>query len=365
MGGLVAVNCRVLSKPDLTGVGRYTARLVDALAEAIRPHDLRLALFGIESPPDLLTGRDGVENAGEPAWAHSGLAGHIWEQVWFPRAVEKYGADLLHTPAGHAPTLGDVPKITTVHDLSPVVHPEWFSLGYRALYRVLTPLTVRASDRVIAVSGFTAESIEEQYGVPTDRVRVVPNGVTRPPAGTEPTDLNAPDQYFLFVGSINPRKNVSRLLEAYRRYRVRVDDPAALVLAGPDRDVFASVDVEPTAGVETVGYVSDATLGWLFRHAIAFVYPSLYEGFGLPILEAMSVGTPVITADRGAMAETADDAALFISPESVVGLSDALVRIDEDRTLRERLSTAGRRRSREFSWERTAEETLSVYREVL
>jgi glycosyltransferase involved in cell wall biosynthesis len=365
MTATVGVNCRVLAKPNRTGVGRYCLNLVEALADRADDDDMTYVLFGIDGLPERLSGRQWVSTAGAPAFAHSGLKAQIWEQLWLPRAIHNHGVDLLHTPAGNAPVLGTVPKVTTLHDLSPVSRPEWFSRGYSALYRVLIPLTIRSSDELITVSEFTAETVRDRYDISDSFVHPIPNGVTEPDEGKRPERFEFPERYFLFVGSLNPRKNLSGLIQAYDEYQSSADSPADLVLAGASNDVFRSVNVRPTAAIHTPGYVSEAELGWLYRNTIAFIFPSLYEGFGLPILEAMSVGTPVITSNRGAMAETAGDAAVLVDPEDTHELADALRRVEADRSLREELSAAGKKQAEGFSWARTAAETVDIYRRLL
>jgi glycosyltransferase involved in cell wall biosynthesis len=364
MTDVIGINCRVLGKTKL-GVGRYTLELVDALAARATTDDLSYLVFGLKSLPERLTNRPAIENADEPAWTPSGPKAQVWEQVALPRVMTDYDVDLLHTPAGSAPVLGSVPKVTTIHDLSPIRHPEWFSKSFAVFYRALTPATAHVSEELIAVSEFTADELRNRYSVERESVHAIPHGVTPPVNGPSPEGVNPTRRYLLFVGSVNPRKNISGVVKAYRKYRAQAENPADLLLVGPEKDVFAGVDIAPVTGVQRTGYVSDAELGWLYRNALSLVYPSLYEGFGLPILEAMSVGTPVVTSDRGAMAEIADGAALLASPEDINELVRALVRIDEDSEYREALTVAGRERASEFTWEGTAARTAEVYRRGL
>jgi glycosyltransferase involved in cell wall biosynthesis len=358
----VGVNARVLGKPEPTGVGRYTACLLNALCAQFAD-EAEFVLFGLDETPPDLTGYDCLRTAPEPA-PHSGLRAHVWEQVRFPLTLRHYDIDVLHTPAG-APPLTSVPSVATIHDISPIVHPEWFSTKYVALYRLLTAHAVRTTDRIVTVSEFARDEIAARY--PKVREKTVPihNGVT-------PRDWDAGEavkaldgqEFLLFVGAMNPRKNLRTLVESYREYREQVTDPVALALAGPKRDVFESEGLPRVDGVQTLGFVPESQLTWLYRNAMAFVFPSLYEGFGLPILEAMSAGTPVVTSDRGAMAEVAGDAALLVDPERRGNLADALERLTTNGELRTRLAAEGPSRAAEFTWERAAEETMRVYRAV-
>ncbi|WP_129115507.1 glycosyltransferase family 4 protein [Halegenticoccus tardaugens] len=360
----VGINARALSKPNPAGVSRYTRKLVDALAREERGSDATFVLFGVDAVPEGLAAHDNVESTGVPVPAHSGLRAHRWEQLELPRAIGRVDVDVFHTPAGQPPVLARVPLVTTIHDISPVVHPEWFSRSYAALYRVLTPLAVRASDRIVTVSAFARDEIVDRYPRAAGKTVAVHNGLT-PPSPDGPTvDGVRSGEFLLSVGSMNPRKNLRRLVEAYGRYREHAADPASLALVGPTKSVFADASIEPGEGVETLGFVSDEELGWLYHNAAAFVFPSLYEGFGLPILEAMSAGTPVVTADRGAMAEVAGDAACLVDPTDSDAIADGIERTLCDADARERLARRGRERAAVFTWERAARRTAEAYRSV-
>jgi glycosyltransferase involved in cell wall biosynthesis len=355
----VGVNTRVLSKPNPTGVGRYTMCLLDNLCEQYA-NKAEFILFGLKETPPSLAAHDNIQIAPESA-PHSGLRAHIWEQVCFPLALRNYNIDVLHTPAG-APPISNIPSVTTIHDISPISHPEWFSKRYVALYRLLTAHTARTTDQIITVSKFARDEIAERYPKTRKRIVSIYNGVTERDWGAgKEVDVLLDREYFLFVGAMNPRKNLQTLIESYRVYRNRTDDPIELVLAGPDRDVFASSNLPRTAGVRTFGFVPEDQLVWLYRNATAFVFPSLYEGFGLPIIEAMSAGTPVITSDRGAMAEVAGDAALLVDPNNATALANALLRVTTDPIIRDNLASRGPVRASEFTWRRAAERTMEVY----
>jgi glycosyltransferase involved in cell wall biosynthesis len=365
----VGINARALAKPDPAGVSRYTRSLVEALTErATRDGDFEFVLFGLDTLPETVAEYDCVRNAGEPAAAHSGLRAHGWEQLALPRALGDHDLDVFHTPAGQPPLFTRLSGasgpalVTTIHDVSQITHPEWFSCGYAALYRTLTPLAVRASDRILTVSAFARQEIATTYPSAASKTTVVHNGVTPPAEPGSSVDGLHTGEFLLSVGAVNGRKNVRTLLRVYRRYRARTRDPISLALAGPERDVFAEREYELPVGVRTLGYVSDAELGWLYRNAAAFVFPSLYEGFGLPILEAMHAGTPVVTSDRGAMAEVAGDAAVLVNPLDVEALADGTERVLADEAYRNRLVARGHERAASFTWERAAARVAAVYR---
>jgi glycosyltransferase involved in cell wall biosynthesis len=278
-------------------------------------------------------------------------------------AGEEY--NVFHTPAGNPPVLSGTPLVTTIHDISPITHPEWFTNSYAALYRILTPLAVRVSDRITTVSKFARDEIVDRYPAAAGKTTVIYNGVEpRDPADGEPVESLESGEFLLFVGSVNPRKNLSGLLHAYRRYRRKTSNPYPLVLVGPDNDVFASTDLPAVDGVQRLGFVSEPQLTWLYDAAAVFVFPSLYEGFGLPILEAMSVGTSVVTSDRGAMAEVAGNAAHLVDPTDPAAIADGIEYVLEDTEYQHTLGQRGRDRASEFTWSQTADQTAELYRDV-
>jgi glycosyltransferase involved in cell wall biosynthesis len=359
----VAINARVLAKPEPAGVSRYTRRLLAALAD--RDDDIDYLVFGVDELPPELGDRPNVQNTGTCPPAPAGPRVQFWEQVTLPRTLRSYDVDLLHSTAGFSPIVTDVPTVLTVHDISPITHPEWFSRGYATLYRALTPLALRRVDRIVTISRFSQSEITETYPWTKGKVSAVHNGLTPiPEDDTEPVDGLDEGEYLLFVGSLNPRKNVARLLDAYERYRGRADDPLPLVLAGSQRDVFAAVDRSPIDGVHALGFVPDEQRNWLYHNATALLFPSLYEGFGLPIVEAMDCGIPVLTSNIGAMAEVAGDAAILVDPTDTDDIAAGIERLVTDDDLRETLVEAGRNRADAFTWASTAAEMAAIYRQV-
>ena len=358
----VGLNGRVLAKPNPGGVGRYTRRLLAELtADNTDRYGCSPVAVGGEAVSDL---PEGVK-AEEVVPTHSGLRAHLWEQVTLPYTLAEKDYDVFHTPAGNPPILSGTPLVTTIHDISPITHPEWFTKSYAALYRILTPLAIRASDRITTVSKFARDEIVDRYPAAAGKTTVIYNGVeSRDPADGKPVESLESGKFLLFVGSVNPRKNLSGLLHAYHRYRSKTSNPYPLVLVGPDNDVFTSTDLPAVDGVQRLGFVSEPQLTWLYDAAAAFVFPSLYEGFGLPILEAMSVGTPVVTSDCGAMAEVAGNAAHLVDPTDPTAIADGIGNVLEDTEYQRTLGQRGRDRASEFTWSQTAYQTAKLYRDV-
>ncbi|MDP9490995.1 MAG: glycosyltransferase family 4 protein [Actinomycetota bacterium] len=268
----------------------------------------------------------------------------VWYLASLPRRAAKEKVDVLHCPGHRGPLRSQVPVVITVHDLAVLRHPETFNRWTRTYSSFLLPRIVRAAARVIAVSEFTAAEAVELLGADESRLRVVPNGVGPP---FQPEGPAAEGEYALAVGTVEPRKNLPRAALAAERAGIE------LRVVGPS----GWGDV----GIESLGFVDDEELARLYRGAQCLVYPSLYEGFGLPVLEAMACGTPVVTSNSGATAEIAGDAAVLVDPldvDSIAGgIAEALGR-------REERLAKGVERARQFTWDETARRTLEVYREA-
>lgn len=270
----------------------------------------------------------------------------VWYPVRLPRLAKTRRLDVLHCPTFRGPLARPAcPLVVTVHDLAVLRHPAAFNAWTRHYSRTCVPRVVRAATRVIAVSEFTKCEVVELLGVPTDSISVIPNGIEA--AFTEHGPAGDGD-YLLAVGTLEPRKNLARVEEAAR-------------LLGKELRV---VGAPGWGGVRIEGWVgrfSDDELAELYRGAACVVYPSLYEGFGLPIAEAMACGAPVVTSAGGGTEETAGGAAVLVDPrnsESIAaGIEEAIARRDELRRL-------GLERARAFSWDEAARATVDVYREV-
>ena len=290
----------------------------------------------------------------------------LWEQIGFPRAASRTGAALLHAPNCFLPLRRPCPGVVTVHDLAFERFPDDFRRRTGLKYRTLAPRALRSAERVIAVSQFTADDVVERYGVARDRIRVIGLAPALAPAPDAREAAPAiPGPYLLGVGDLRRKKNFATLVRAWVQLR-RAGLDHRLVIAGADGGERARL-LEAAEGEPLLlpGYVSDAQLDALMRDAAALVHPSLYEGFGLVVLEAMARDTPVIAARATALPLTGAGAALYFTPEDSDELAATLERLLTDDAIRDRLVAAGRARVAECSWERTARATADVYRELL
>ena len=290
--------------------------------------------------------------------------------------------DVLHSLRTPLPGPAGIParvRALTIHDVIPLLHPEWMYPNAEAEFRTLAA-SIRTQDFVIAQSQATARDVNTVLGIPGDRVFVTPFAAGSElfypePSGERIEAIKArygipSGPYFLSVCTLEPRKNLLHLLRCFHRTLQRAPD-ARLVLVGPTgwkiEPLFTYLSERPdlAARVTLAGYVDDADLAALYSGARAFVYPSLYEGFGLPVLEAMRCGTPVITSDSSSLPEVAGDAAILVPPTDATALEAALERLLTDAPLAAELRRRGLERAQQFSWERTAETTVRAYEEML
>jgi glycosyltransferase involved in cell wall biosynthesis len=318
----VAIDARDAFIEPLRGWGRYAKDLIGHL------------------PPDLETRVFERGDAGPEVW---------FEQVTLPRALRREGAAVVHATNCFLPLRRPCPGVVTIHDLAFEDHAADFARTTGAKYRWFAPRAVRGAERVICVSAFTAGDVMRRYGVGAERIRVIPNAPSLP-IGSAPVPSGEP--YLLAVGDLRAKKNLTRLVEAWSS----LGTGHRLVLAG-----LGELPGLPAA-VEAVGYVDDASLDALMRGADALVHPSLYEGFGLVLLEAMARGVPVVAANATALPETGGDAAVYFDPLDAGAMARA---IREALDARADLAARGRERAAQFSWTQTARETAAVYRELL
>ena len=357
----IAVDARPLSIPT-TGIGRYTLAILRRLLDS----DHHWYLY---SHQPLLYEFEGLSNVTVRCGnvQHAGL-GSLYAQVVFPMWGRKDEIDLFWSPRHHLPLcLGkSLSKLVTIHDLVWQRYPQTMSPLGRLIERLLMPPSLKMADAVIAVSDSTAKEVQKSFPGSADKVRTIYEA----PFLKAPAGPCGDGGYFLFVGTIEPRKNLSALLRAYRLYQTELTHPLPLKICGGKGwglPQLESLIAEEGLGesVELLGYIHDDQLPALYRNARALLMPSLYEGFGLPIVEAFSQGTPIMTSNRGAMKEVAGNAGILVDPENVEDMAAGLVELTCNSPLVEDLQQRAQDRVKLFSWDRAGEQTLSLMESLL
>jgi glycosyltransferase involved in cell wall biosynthesis len=357
-----------------TGVGSLSTALLRGFAatgEAVR---LKLLVSRHASVPDDLVCSRRFDLCEAP-WSPYGVG----NQLLLPRLLRRLGVKVLHTVDCFAPVLArDVKLVVTVHDLIPIACRRMLARSWKSrllpVWKTWLRLQCARADRVVAVSRSTADDIVRRLHVPRSKIRVIHDPVrqgweTRDP-GEVRRELGVEGRVILYVGRQDPYKNIAGLVRAVPAILREAGEDVTLIVAGKLDPRYPEPVLEaPRLGLEDrvrfVGYVDDPTLGSLYRLSEVFVFPSLYEGFGLPPLEAMAFGTPVVSSDRASLPEVLGDAALYVDPEDPARIAESVLRVLSDRALADRLRAAGPARAALFSPRQAAEAHLGLYRELL
>jgi glycosyltransferase involved in cell wall biosynthesis len=378
----VAVNALFLHFPH-SGIGQYLVRLMSALGAAC-PDDSYwlLAPPGASSSP---TFPPNVQVREVPLRVPGGrrLEKLLWEQRVFPHAAGRMGADLLHIPYFATPLHQPLPTVVTIHDMIPFRMPVYMTSGAVRAYQSLVSRASRRAARILTVSDYSRQEIQELLDIPKERIHVVLEAAgeqfhpcTDPQALASARErYGVGPRYLLYVGGFDARKNVSGLVQAFAQL---VTDAVAL----PDLHLMIAGDTSRLGGATypdwrplaqklgvmeriRTGLVADADLPLLYSGAAAYVFPSLYEGFGLNPLEAMACGAPVVCSNRTSLPEVVSDAAVLVDPTEPAAMAAALKRVLHDTNLQAQLRARGLAWAAQFSWERAAHETRAVYQQAL
>ena len=353
----VGVNARTFAVSEPDGAVQASRRISDSLS---RREGTEVILYG---NPDLSEEFSEVSSV-NPAGFHSDspFYGVLWERTVLPISAYRDNLDVLLCPNGNAPlTPVGCPIVTYVHDVNAL---RGLSSGIHGIYRrTMVPLGIRNSDSVVTVSEFSKDEIVNQLPVESDNVSVVYNGVDEfylQSGGAEPLDL--PEEYILYVGAMNPRKNVERLVKAFNSLKDDIDHH--LVLVGPEnKSEYQDMDVEPSSRVLTPGFIPKSQLKYAYQNASVFAYPSLYEGFGIPPLESMACGTPVVASTAASLPEILENKATLVDPMSVNEIATAIYNIVKKEMSEEEKEDL-RRYANQFTWEKAGEELADVLQTV-
>ncbi|NMG16343.1 Glycosyl transferase, family I [Aromatoleum bremense] len=353
------------------GIGNVTRELMLRLA---RQSDLNIVPYVYaEQPPASMPNASGVGRFG-PQALFALAAGRPFPEMQ-RRLCER--VDLVHATDHFVPRLRDVPVLATLMDAIPLAHPEWVSYRFKRLKNELWRRSVRWADHLVTISDFSRQEIVRWFGVAEERVSVVPLGVDgrwfeRPTAEARDRVRRAyclPDRFFVFIGTLQPRKNLELLIAAHGALPIGTRHELPLIVIGRNgwgcNALVARLRAGEHAQVRWLEYVADEDLPALLGLASVMVFPSLYEGFGLPVLEAFAAGVPVIASTASAVPEVAGDAALLVDSFAVTDWRDAMLALAGASSLSNTLRERGRLRARTFSWEQTASGMRAIYERML
>jgi len=354
---------------DLTGIGVYTRALLEELA--------RRGSFDIVTMAHRAPRHDSwMREHGIAFEAQSAPYGVLWQQLRLPRRLARGDVDVFWSPLQTLPLLGDTPAVVTVHDLTTLLLPETHRLKVQITQVPLLGRSLARARRIVAVSEATAADIRQFFPEVAPRLSVITGGVASRfrPASAEQVaatrrELDCPDGYVLYVGTLEPRKNVELLVDAWLALREEHGDVPPLVLVGgygwKSRALHARLEALAAEGVHLLGRLADDEHLRVLQAARCFVYPSLYEGFGLPAAEALACGVPTVVTNTSSLPEVVGDAALLVDPHDPGDLAEAMRRVLQEPGLAADLAARGPRQAARFSWERSAEQLETALLEAL
>ncbi len=377
----IGIDCRTILNPDSgerAGVGHYTYHLVRALLDHDRDNDYVL-FFDYRMPREATQEfiQANTKIAFFPFSSYGRFLPFAYSHMLVSAALLKHKLDLFHGPANTVPLTYPRKTMITIHDLAIYKHPEWFPTQMFST-RLLVPQSIKHAKHIVAVSEATKKDVQDLFNVPDKKISVIPEA-----ADTDVLDLQdqhhdvhtiyqLPKRYVLFVGTIEPRKNLQVLFEAWKRLVLHSPETVndmQLILAGGigygGEPIIAMIKkMNMAKHIRHIGYVSHNHKILLMQQASSFVFPTLYEGFGLPVLEAMQLGIPVVATNTSSIPEVTGSAAALVEPTDVEGLAQALKKVLDDRAWAKQLGEHGQEQAKKFSWKKTALDTAAVYRQT-
>ncbi|MBU0597363.1 glycosyltransferase family 4 protein [Patescibacteria group bacterium] len=371
----IGIDCRTILNPKLgegAGVGHYTYYLVKNLIKIDKKNQYILFFdWRFRDMKEFESKNVKVKNF--PFSQYNKFLPFAYSHMLISAYLIKENLDIFHSPVSSLPLTYPKKSLVTVHDLAIYKNPAWFPSQIFST-KLLVPQSLRKADKIIAVSQSTRKDLKDIFNVPAKKMKVIYEGtvVKKVPVKSRHLDGHKKfkiwPNYIFFVGTLEPRKNVQNIIRAYKKL---IDGKQGfqkyqLVLAGSkgykNEQVFNEIKTLKLAKqVKYIGYITHNQKMDLLRKATCFIFPSSYEGFGLPVVEAMALGTPVITSNVSSLPEVASQAALLVDPEKELDIAKALKRLLSNKALQESLKKKGLQRAKEFTWEKCAKETIKVY----
>lgn len=364
MGRKIAVNTRLLLKDKLEGIGTFTAETFKIICRQ-HPEDEFHFIFDRPYDDEFLFAENIVAHVISPPVRHPLLA-KVWYDIQIPRILKKINAEVFVSPDAMTSLRTKIPSLVIIHDINFVHRPADLPKKWREFYLKNTPKFLQHATRVGTVSNFSKRDIIENYGTDEIKIDVIYNGVkesltrtSSPEATSFVNKFSKGSPYFFYIGSINPRKNIKNLLKAFDRFKSNEIQNFKLIIGGEAMWEMSYIketmdQMNHKAAVVFTGRLSDHELSCFLSSATALTYIPFFEGFGIPVIEAMSCETAVITSNTTSLPEVCGDAALLVDPENVEEIAAAMSRISDNLELRSELIEKGKVQFKKFSWENSA-----------
>lgn len=364
----IAIDASRTTVARLTGTEHYALRLIQSLIQVNDQQNspYKIHLYFRDTPsPELFPTSDSVTSHIIPfrrAWTHLRFAYEIW----------KTRPDVTFVPAHTLPFVFPGKSIVTVHDLGYKYFPEAHPPRQRLYLDLTTRYSQSRASHILADSQATADDLTKFYGTSPSKIHVVYPGVDPEPLqnSLQPVDTirkkyGLPERYFVFIGTLQPRKNIERIVQAFAKWQHQNNDQnTALVLAGGQGWLFDEAWVQDVDNVILTGYIDETDKSTLLHGAIALVFPTLYEGFGFPVIEAMHSGTPVVASRTSSLPELVGSAGLLVDPNDVDAIADAMTQYSRNESLRQQMIAEGHRQAMQFTWDKTALDTMQIFHTI-
>ncbi len=364
---IIGVDANEANVKNLVGVSVYTLKLLEFFKKSANER-LKFLIY-LKKPPLKHLPKE------NKFFKYKVVKGPLWSQITLPlyfakEVFQKEKPQVFFSPAHYAPRFCPYKTVVAIHDLSYFHFPNEFLK--KDLYKLKnwTKYSVEKAVKIIAVSKTTKKDLIKFYNLPEEKVIVIYNGWERKKIKPKkPSFKLKPKTFALFVSTIQPRKNIVRLATAFDKFKKETNSDLKLVIAGKKgwlwKQIFYEIEnLENKKDIVFTGYVNESELAWLYKNALFFLHPSLYEGFGLPVLEAFSWNLPVACSFAGSLPEVANEASLYFDPLNIEDIADKIKKLWEDKALREKLKKQGKERLKNFSWEKCGKETLEVITNV-
>ena len=348
----IAINTRFIIPKKMEGIGKFTLEICKRLPLLLPNHHFYF-IFDRPPPPNYFSFPN-VTLLQTPPQARHPLLWILWFEFALPRIFKKYKIDLFVSPDGFTSLRSKIPSITVIHDLAYLHFPNHLPFLVRNYYRNFTPKFIHKAQHLLTVSEFVKNDILQQFKIPDNKISITQNAASYPPLKS----LGIPT-HFLYVGALHPRKNISRLIQAFNLFKKNTQSPIQLVLIGKPawktKEIFEALSLSPyQKDILLTGYLPDEEIQKYFSSALAFIYISLFEGFGIPVLDAMQAGVPVITSNTTSLKEISGDAAYLVDPGNIEEIADAMIKMEASPSLRNNLIQKGFLQAEKYSWDNAA-----------